>query len=1000
MKNKSKKNLPSVLDQKRISQVVNEIGLPIEDPNFYPKAFGVVAKILKKTISTQTSLIEKMCAEEYDHLSRHLDASEVQDSCAVRNVLFTRKLAEVIITEEGELDQSALKEIIEHLQKHLYSLGPGRQHDAKRQELILRVLCTLNTNKQLVKDLISISKPESHRHAIRIIRDTLQIPEKTPVTDAHARRAALSAWLCFLRQSVGSCFGTAPSILVHAEQFGLFLRDIKEILNTGRIKRVFGGVEYSVPLSQSWGSGDLKKRFLMRRTLDDTSVKLWWSPGLISSLKAVGLIEEEATLKQKRDLLKSWIEKVLEKWKEPGEAVVISCEDILRYILLQHHNVTEDEVSEYLNRNMSMIHSGMIMQAQAKSHDRSKGSSVAHFLSDVEEARRAFLVLADNALLKAWEFTIASFAETKANFTRWNLYSSLGVVPEEKGGIGECLYQVIQRQLEIANAEVEKYQGEYESVYGQLKFSEGRLKRSETEQEARWLKSEYQSRVNEFHSLEEMRDRAHNKARRIANFFQALIDRYYTLFPNYFQEVYDADMHLAAGQYDDSPAGFRLMYKHGRTNTSQWTFIRTPNDYVENLANFFVSTEFELKSDPDFEGLEQELSEAVTRVVSHVRTQEFLETSFDRMAKAHGKPPIKNPLDNLEKIEKKPWAYTSGGNVDSLLSGYFAREEKPTVVERWVENETELLLFIIDTFRTFPYKEMENFLKIPDKSLLMHSPTHVFLVKPALDWLKKGWETNAYTYTWVRDQYIGPHQQFLYALKLDEEMMQWIIEHIAREKIPPDFRPRFKEVFRYFPRKMGPKEFREHVSNSISTDRGLPLHFYFKPADIDSFLYTHLPLFSSYELKERVFNVLSSIPSIDPTALQAMKQAYEQCIPTIKGKEIMSAKGLESVCKSLLLVCLQKTSLPCNYHREIREAMRKHKYALPKTFIFADTNWEKGMFGFVVNPGTEELELWHVDDLGAEGFPMFTWKQWLDGSRRDIPWGIYTRSYEYTSPYG
>ena len=52
--------------------------------------------------------------------------------------------------------------------------------------------------------------------------------------------------------------------------------------------------------------------------------------------------------------------------------------------------------------------------------------------------------------------------------------------------------------------------------------------------------------------------------------------------PEYFQEVYDADMHedVEGSLYDDSPAGFRLLYKHGRRNPGTWTLIHTPESIL------------------------------------------------------------------------------------------------------------------------------------------------------------------------------------------------------------------------------------------------------------------------------------------------------------------------------------------------------------------------------------------------------------------------------------
>src|SRR5262249_20067886 len=163
-------------------------------------------------------------------------------------------------------------------------------------------------------------------------------------------------------------------------------------------------------------------------------------------------------------------------------------------------------------------------------------------------------------------------------------------------------------------------------------------------------------------------------------------------------------------------------FKHGRANTSLWTYIHTPNEFIQALSDFFVATETELSSREDFKGLERELTEIVTAIVTQVKTEDFLESAFYRMAAAHQSKIVKNPLANLDKIEKKPWAYTSGGSMATLVSCFFGLEDKPFEVSRWVENPMELLVFFIDTMKQTPHKLMADYLNKQNKSMLIHSP--------------------------------------------------------------------------------------------------------------------------------------------------------------------------------------------------------------------------------------------------------------------------------------
>ena len=685
----------------KIEEILRAVQVPIDHPHFYSRVYAAQIVKCKEDLAKESNNFKRVCCEEFNKLSQRVERTEIQESSAVRNVLRTRRLANLLISDKGELNLASIPGLIEHHRKCLYSLGPDRQFDAPRQEHILKVLQLLNENKDLQRSLKLISRPFQHKQAEQIIRDTLLLPPNTSITDAHARRAALSAWLCFLRQNVGSCFATAPAIIIHDEQPQQFFKDLNELMGTGRIKRTFGGVEYSAPFSVSWGSGDLRRYVRLPRKIVPGMLEIWESPAIMAAMQATGLMKADSPLKERLVVLKKLIENALRTWPEQGDAFLISPEDLINEILLHYFELTRKDIEDYQNRPAGMIHTSLLMQVQSSGKTGSKGEQCAQFLHQFDVAKNAFKGLADNALLKAWEFTIASFAETKADFARWNLYTSLGLRSDDKYGIGPTLMDIIKKKLDESNRKVEEFQIEYEQVYTQVKMLEGRIRSANTEKEIAWLKAEYQSRGQEFYTLEEMRNKLHHRAKRFANLYDVIIDIYYELFPTYFQEVYDADMRdVSAGQYDDSPAGFRLLYKYGRSNTSAWTKIYTPQEFTQALASFFTTTESEVLNDQRLAGLEDDISEIVTRIVMLVKTQEFLEYSLYRMALQHQGKVIEKPLENLDKIDKKPWAYTSGGTMDTLVSCYFKRDQKPTEVGRWVESEIELLSFLLETVET------------------------------------------------------------------------------------------------------------------------------------------------------------------------------------------------------------------------------------------------------------------------------------------------------------
>lgn len=970
------------------STVFEAIKVGPEDPRFHARVFRYVSNQLKEINGRKGDNLYRVVVEEYTDLSRRCDKSLFQESCQIRNNLRTRRLANLLINDEGELNLEAVAKVVRTLKEHCYFLGPGYQYDSPRNEHILHILERLLEDKNLQRQLKMVSRPYSHNIADQIIRDTLALPSNQHVTDAHAKRAVLSALLCYLRQNVGSCFATAPAILVQREQPEVFLKDIIELLGTGRIKRTFGGVEYAVPLTTSFGVGDFKKFVQVDASNEKAVANLALSPGILLALETVGLHEESSKL----------ILQAVQAHLGRSSYLLISPEQILKFLLMRRYQITEKDLVDYENRPREMLQTSIMMSHPTSGSGMGgKGEACANYLAQMKLGRIAFNSLSENAMLKAWEYTLASFAETKPGFTRWNMYASLGFDKDMPGGFGDILYSVIKDKLEKSNQKVKDIQYDYEMLFGQLKYLETRMRGVTSEKDAQWVRVEYESKRSEFRTLEELRDREHYKGQRFANLINDLLTSYDELFPKYFQEVYDADMHeVNLGPYDDSPAGFRLLYKHGRTNTSQWTLIYTPQAFIEALSSFLVATETEIVNDPDYDGLQQDISEIATKLITHVKTDEFLISAFQRMARAYNTPFIKNPLENLDKIDKKPWAYTSGGTMHNLMSCYFKIEGKPKETDRWVENPMELLIYLIDTIKTLPPKTRDELMGSVTKALLMHSPTHAFSLNPTLPSMKEAIEAEGFSYTWVRDHLVKKAQGFVEYHFLDPEMIEFLLEKL-KEFVPGNFRPRFQTLVRDIIGKKNPPEFRSALILAMEHDRGLQIQG--EPVlsrdRVDSALFRWLPLFSYQELKNRSEKLLLNLPGLTEDQKVSISSCLDDLVSKWGSTPFVTASQLQAISKSVLCMVLKDTSTTYNYPYLINLAAQKLGYAMPTPIIFGDTNWVKDWFAFLVNPGTGELDLWRVDLLGSEGAPMSMWRQWLDGTDKERKWGIFINPVEY-----
>jgi hypothetical protein len=892
---------------------------------------------------------------DLDETFEGMETSGLQEGSSYIALKRARRFAKTLIDSDGVLDLSRLPPLIEELKQNLYPVG--MEWGVEKGLFQLRALEKLLRNPELLRLLGTIDVPYREPLGEQWIRLSLEIQKNEPLKKADAMRAALSAWLTPLRQNVGSCFATAPAILIQEEHPELLLRDIKDLLETGRLKRVIRGIEHQAPLVATMGSGSLKEAVLFRPEV------LARSPGLERALAAMGVIQKNHIL--------TLLQKIIPAITPP----YTSADEILEAALKQTLGITHKDVKEVQERLSPSLPSPLL-----RPKDGGKGQKVADYLEKLEKGRTAFILLTEHPLLKVWEYSIASFAETKGDFAQWNLYASLGFGPNESNGIGEVIHRLVQQQLDEANRKMLDIQDEYKTAYLHLNLVESRLKLATTEKELQWIRADYQSKRNEFNTLELLRDRERHKAERLAQLSNFLIDHFIDLFPKYFQEVYDPDLQeVKTGPFDDAPAGFHLLFKHGREKVSAWTPINNPEEFIESLVSFFQSAERELNEE-QIGGLEREITEVITAISLHLRTKPFIESAFDRMARAHRLPPIKDPLKNLDKIEKKPWAFTSGGTMSGFISAYFSLEGSPTEKDRWVETREELLVFLIDEIKRLPQQQKNSFEAHPERSLLMHSPTHAFRLIPSLSPFKEAWNEELFTYTWVRDFLIEPQKSFYRNLFLEAPSFDRLKEEVSKI-LPQQLREFFKDRLRSPSPWVSITHFRELVIEVMRQDNSfisyLPLD------ELDALLFESLPLIPQhafFELASDFFETLS---------LQFPTEIPFPLLPILTRKELRLAMG------ALAALQTKKNSFPIDLEQKWISFLRKREKEPPPTILFADTNWEGTYFSFQVNPGTLELDLWRVNRLGTQGAPMSSWRGWLDGSKRTTTWGIYTNPNQY-----
>ncbi len=191
-------------------------------------------------------------------------------------------------------------------------------------------------------------------------------------------------------------------------------------------------------MSPSTGVGDLKKKI-------HGEVKGGFCPGVILALEVAGVIDPRSSLEEKAAASQSLIDSIAK-----GKAT-LTVDELIRFVLLQKFSLKEGDVEKGRNLEIAQFKNSKMTFGAPSSKGSEKLARILAFRDKEKQCRSAFKGICDNALLKSWEFTLASFSEVKMEFSRWNLYSSLGFAPEKKGGIGELIYSRIDEKITEIN---------------------------------------------------------------------------------------------------------------------------------------------------------------------------------------------------------------------------------------------------------------------------------------------------------------------------------------------------------------------------------------------------------------------------------------------------------------------------------------------------------------------------------------------------------------------
>ncbi len=647
-------------------------------------------------------------------LSELFAYSGMTDSHLFRAHRRARRVAGHIVGDGGGIEKRRITALLTSLKENLYGPYPDQEIDGEIQEHLLSMLKFLETEG--ANQLKRLSYHGSY--TADLIRESLQIFEEKYPSKRQLVLAVVSALLTPLRQSLGSCFATAPAILIQREQPMQLLFDLVELTGTQKLVRVVQGYDQSVPISPSVGLGDLLRPI-------QVDLSTFSSPALRAAFSRIGI--------EKLPFYDEYY-----KAKTPMQLIEMM-----------------------LNQQLDVRGADFSVKRRA-----------------VLSAFRSFT---HHALLKAWEYTIASFSESKTASHKWSLSASLGFDPKEKGGVGELMFSEIDTQLEGANKKLQEIQGDYERAYSRVQMGESLLKQADSMQRLNQRKAELSSYMGEFYSLQGMRDRHQREAEHLSKLFPFLVDTYTGRLEEEFQEVYDPEMgEFRSHLHEDSPAGFRLAYKHGRADPNTWTFIRNAEEYQNSLRDFFLRVESEMRGQVEEDKSRDFITELTGRITRNIAEPEFVPGAMKRVENLHQKV---RSAGGGTRHSLTPWNYISGGTMKGLIQCYFGLEVEPKEESRRITSPTDLLTFYLDGLKGLSWKTLEKFAHNPKLGLLAFSPVHAFSLRPGLMPFREGWLSERFTYTWVRDEIIGKARDF-YSKNLSWDEQQILIDILMREEFP------------------------------------------------------------------------------------------------------------------------------------------------------------------------------------------------------------------------
>lgn len=556
-------------------------------------------------------------------------------------------LSELFLDPHGELKLDAL-------QKYIEEDTPSRSGYIIQEIHLKKIAEKLWKDRDFQKKFQSFDFPIEEDFQELLI---LQLDHLSGLLNKRdLRKAVLQALFGFLRQTVGSCFATAPCLYVLDRHPEYFLSDLYELSKKGALQRIIHGTSFKVPMAKSVGKHFLKTKF-------------------------------------SSDFL----------------------QDSLFSHFIKENKIALDVTKGSLLEEVIGIQNGLRLQA-----------------------------LAHDPLLKIWEYTMASFCDVKGEFSETTLYISLGLDQTIPDGLGAFFESLYQKKLDEKSHILQQAAEDAYLSHQRLVMAESMAKNATTESGLNRAKSEIISANFELNARELDMEDLKKEQNKIQHLYQRQAELFKELLPHFFQESYDPDLVNDHQKNDDAKAGFRLFVKDNQLK-SRFKAISNHHEFSSALKAFFELWEKEILKEAETKKESSFISDCITQTIQLTSSKEFLEKMMQWAKNRHP--------------DALPWAYVSGGTLETLLKTYFRKE---ILTYKKIVSDHVLMFFVelLEYFKALPEKDLQPFREDASLSLLIETTTHACQLHPGFFRFRHFWESTDFTYTQVRDELIEEAKNF------------------------------------------------------------------------------------------------------------------------------------------------------------------------------------------------------------------------------------------------